>query len=382
MNVALRAILFYCLLSAHCLLPTAYCRLPSQGEWRRQESGTFAWLHAVHFIDRGRGWAVGGKGALLSTENGGADWRPMPSPSEDTLRDIHFADAQTGWIVVERDIYKLRTQDEARSYLLRTADGGAAWTRVEVVGREVNARLVRVVFADRKHGWVFGEEGALFATADGGQTWARQRVPTRHLLLGGAFRDARQGWLVGAGATFLHTADGGATWRAGNIVAASDFNAAGAATPAQFTPAGAPKPTAARVNAVSFIDERRGWAVGSGGAVFATVNGGRSWSALDSGTDADLLDVKFFDEREGRAVGSGGAVLSTSDGGRRWHVKSSDTKHQLERLFFLDRQRGWAVGFGGTILSCAPPDVEPPRPEKPPRLRQRDEPPPPQRPEI
>ncbi|HEX7177544.1 MAG TPA: YCF48-related protein [Pyrinomonadaceae bacterium] len=316
----------------------------AQSGWKRQPTGTFAWLHAVHFIDGERGWAVGGKGALLQTTNGGRDWKLMPAPCEDTLRDIHFADAHTGWLVAERDIYKLRTEDETRAYLLKTTDGGANWSRVEVVGKETNARLVRVRFAGSEHGWVFGEEGALFATSDGGRTWARQLVPTRHLLLGGAFRDARVGWLVGAGGTFLHTSDGGATWGAALLVAASSIST----TAAQFAPSGSRAP---RVNAVSFIDERRGWAVGSNGSVFSTTNGGRSWSARTTGTDADLLDVKFFDEREGFAAGAGGAVLHTTDGGVTWVLQPTDTTHQLERLHFLDRRQGWAVGFGGTILT-------------------------------
>lgn len=317
------------LLAAHCLPLNA--RSAAEGGWERRPSGTLAWLHSVHFVDARKGWAVGGKGALLSTDDGGRSWRAARSPSDDTLRDIFFTDDRTGWIVCERDLFRLRTNDEQRSYLLKTEDGGATWRRVELLKSDVNVRLVRVVFADAEHGWSFGEEGALFATADGGRTWARQRVPTRNLLLGASFRDARRGWLVGAGGTFLHTTDGGETWLAGSVAG----------------PTARPAP---RINAVSFIDERRGWAVGSGGAVYATADGGRSWRALDAGTDADLLDVKFFDEREGHAVGAGGTVLHTQDGGRRWAAESAGTRHQLERLFFHDRWTGWAVGFGGTII--------------------------------
>ena len=346
------------LLTAFCSPLTANS---AASEWKRQKTGTVAWLHAVHFIDGERWWAVGGKGALLSTTNGGRDWKVMPAPSEDTLRDIHFADAQTGWIVAERDIYKLRTHDEARSYLLKTTDGGDTWARVEVVGQEVNARLVRARFADAEHGWVFGEEGALFATTDGGRTWARQRVPTRHLLLGGAFYDARVGWLVGAGGTFLHTSDGGATWRDSVLVPRSHGDG-GDRRPASQAPA-------PRINAVSFIDERRGWAVGSGGAVLATRNGGRSWIALEAQTAADLLDVKFFDEHEGFAIGSGGTVLHTTDGGANWVPQPTATTHQLERLHFLDRQHGWAVGFGGTILLYEVAARTRPRRREDPRLR-------------
>lgn len=322
------------------LLPFAFCLFTSGAlaqVWRRQPSGTLAWLRAVHFIDAERGWAVGGKGALLSTADGGRTWRASDPPTDDTLRDVFFTDERTGWIVCERDLYRLRTNDERRSYLLKTENGGGTWARVEVAKDDANARLVRLAFADAAHGWTFGEEGALYVTTDGGATWARRRVPTRHLLLDAAFHDPGRGWLVGAGGTFLHTSDGGQTWSAGLVVA-----------PTAHDDARAP-----RINAVSFVDERRGWAVGSGGAVYSTADGGRSWRAQATGTDADLLDVKFFDEREGWAVGAAGTALHTRDGGRHWAAVPTGTKHTLESISLRDR-RGWAVGFGGTIVSLTP----------------------------
>jgi photosystem II stability/assembly factor-like uncharacterized protein len=215
---------------------------------------------------------------------------------------------------------------------------------------------VRVRFADARRGWAFGEEGTIFATADGGATWERQHTPTRHLLLGGLFNKDGRGWLVGAGATFLHTSDGGADWREGFINMPADADAAQTPPPAaasQLTNASRRAPKA-RLNAVSFADARRGWAVGSGGAVYATLDGGRSWRPLASGTTSDLLDVKFFDALEGWAVGAGGTVIHTRDGGATWAVERAGAGHQLERLFFTpDGARGWAVGFGGTIVSYA-----------------------------
>lgn len=298
----------------------------------------------MHFLDERRGWAAGSKGALLSTEDGGATWQLRRRPTEDTLRDIFFADADNGWIVCERNIYAIQATDEARSYLLRTSDGGRIWSRVELQGKGQGSTLLRVVFAGRERGWVFGETGAVLATADGGRTWARQRVPTERLLLGGAFLDAQRGWLVGAGATFLHTSDGGETWRAGTLIA--DASSAATSDKTQT-------PSAPRLYAASFIDERRGWAVGAEGAVYSTTNGGRTWRALGRAAGADLFDVKFFDEREGWAAGANGTLLRTADGGRTWRAWQTGTTHPLERLFFAGRARGWAVGFGGTIISYA-----------------------------
>ncbi|HYY59604.1 MAG TPA: YCF48-related protein [Pyrinomonadaceae bacterium] len=310
--------------------------------WSRQRTGTMAWLHAVYFLDEQRGWAVGGSGALLATTDGGQSWVVMRRPTDDALRDLYFADERHGWLVCERSIYLLKEKDEPRAYLMNTTDGGATWRRVDVSGMDADARLVRALFTGGGRAWAFGEAGALFATRDGGQSWVRQRVPTHHLLLGGAFLNGTEGWIVGAGATLLQTSDGGETWRAGTIMGPSEV----------------------RFTAVSFVDRWRGWAVGGEGRVFATTDGGRNWRAQVSNVSADLYDVRFLDALEGWAVGAEGTVIHTKDGGRRWAREASGTTHPLERLFFVNRERGWAVGFGGTIIAYAPT-----APKRPPELK-------------
>src|SRR6185369_14618528 len=56
------------------LLILAVPSLAQTGTWARQRSGTMSWLHAVFFLDQNRGWAVGSKGALLQTSDGGNTW--------------------------------------------------------------------------------------------------------------------------------------------------------------------------------------------------------------------------------------------------------------------------------------------------------------------
>ena len=158
-----------------------------------------AWLRAVHFTDEGRGWAVGGNGALLATSDGGATWQTRPRPTADTLRDVFFVDQSTGWLVCERNVFALKSDAESRSYLLRTADGGESWSRVELTKDEPGVLLARVAFADASRGWVFGEMGALYSTRDGGRSWSRQRTGTRNVLLGASFVGDARVWLVGAG---------------------------------------------------------------------------------------------------------------------------------------------------------------------------------------
>src|SRR5437870_3856018 len=333
------------LLSASCLLPSASCLLPSAfclllsafclvssasaATWSRQPSGTMAWLHAVYFIDQNRGWVAGSGGTLLSTKDGGQTWRKLHPLGNDTLRDVYFANEDVGWLLAERDPLKLKTTDEPRSYLLKTEDGGFSWRRIFLNGSSINPKLVRAVFADPEHGWVFGETGVVFATHDGGAHWLRQASPTKHLLLGGVFLDPWRGWLVGAGATMIQTSDGGLTWQTG-LVRNSDN---------------------ARFTATSFVDDRLGWAVGTNGRVLSTIDGGRSWFAQRSNIDLDLFDVKFVDGVNGWVVGNEGTVLHTTNGGAHWALERTATNHALDRLFFVDPNHGWAVGFGGIILS-------------------------------
>src|SRR5688500_4664806 len=244
------------------------------GSWVRQKAGTMAWLRSVFFLDHNRGWAVGSKGTLLKTEDGGLNWKPTTAPTTAIVRDISFLDEQNGWLVCEVNIYELTTKEQARAFLMKTTDGGENWTRVELKGIDVNSVLVRAVFSRGGRGWSFGENGLIYATRDGGETWNPLYSPTRRLLLGGFFVDDDRGWIVGAGATIIQTSDGGETWYQSRLPQVDK---------------------SVRFTAAWFVDNRIGWAVGSAGNVYHTTNGGRTWQKQESGVYTDLLDVKFVD---------------------------------------------------------------------------------------
>jgi photosystem II stability/assembly factor-like uncharacterized protein len=318
-----------------CLFVAGSIAHAQTGAWAKQAPGTMTWLRTVFFVDQNRGWAAGGKGTLLRTENGGKTWKVTYTSVDDVVRDIFFIDEQNGWLVCEANQYRLKTDQDPRSYLLKTTDGGVNWTRVELKGVDlkavdVDAILVRAVFSRGGRGWVFGEAGAIFTTRDAGETWVRLRTPTRRLLLGGTFVDNDRGWVVGAGATIMQTSDGGDTWYQSSLPGVD---------------------RSVRFTAACFFDNRVGWAVGSAGSIYRTTNGGRTWERQQSGVETDLMDVKFVDAQEGWAVGAEGTIIHTTDGGGHWTTERSGTSHQLERVFFTDRAHGWAVGFGGTVVA-------------------------------
>lgn len=83
----------------------------------------------------------------------------------------------------------------------------------------------------------------------------------------------------------------------------------------------APSPVDAMLNAVYFVDDRHGWAVGHDASIVHTADGGKSWSVQAYGGNGDgnpFMDVLFTDVSKGYAVGAYGLFKVTEDGGRTW----------------------------------------------------------------
>lgn len=79
-------------------------------------------------------------------------------------------------------------------------------------------------------------------------------------------------------------------------------------------------PTRQLLTAVTFVDDKHGWAVGHDAQILASSDGGATWSKQfeDLSREAPLLDVWFENTQHGIAIGAYGAMLETSDGGQHW----------------------------------------------------------------
>lgn len=79
-------------------------------------------------------------------------------------------------------------------------------------------------------------------------------------------------------------------------------------------------PVRTQLNGLHFIDERTGWAVGHGGVILRTDDGGEHWTVQRSDFDVDrpLFSVYFRNSNEGWAVGLWSLMLHTTDGGKSW----------------------------------------------------------------
>src|SRR6185436_14195841 len=75
--------------------------------------------------------------------------------------------------------------------------------------------------------------------------------------------------------------------------------------------------------AVKAMGANEAWAVGNFGSIYHTTDGGKNWSAGESGTKNPLFGVDFADAQNGWVVGKASLILHTADGGRTWKAQKS-----------------------------------------------------------
>ena len=100
----------------------------------------------IFFLDADRGWAVGDRGVLLRTSDGGRNWQLSDSPVNCRLESVHFVDEAHGWAVGG---WTHPYTHQTTGVVLATRDGGQRWERVPHLSVPM---LTRVHFQDRNQG--------------------------------------------------------------------------------------------------------------------------------------------------------------------------------------------------------------------------------------
>ncbi len=104
-------------------------------------------------------------------------------------------------------------------------------------------------------------------------------------------------------------------------------------------------PSNTMLNAVYFLDEQKGWAVGEAAVILATEDGGQTWRLQNYAPQENpLFAIYFLDNNRGIAAGAYGTFYLTQDGGRSWrpHTNSKDDRHIYAII---------ADGQGGLLLA-------------------------------
>ncbi len=92
---------------------------------------------------------------------------------------------------------------------------------------------------------------------------------------------------------------------------------------------------------IYFLNANTGWAVGEGGTILKTTNGGTTWVTQKIISNAFLIGCYFVDSNTGWVSGDAG-VFKTTDGGATWSPQTGP--YGLTKVYFNDKNNGWTVG--------------------------------------
>ena len=286
-------------------------------------------------------WASGTGGTVIRTADGGATWSRLEIPDSASLdfRDIDAVDDRTGYV--------LSIGDGDASRIYKTSDAGRTWT-LQFRNDNPRAFFDAMAFRDARTGFAFSDsvDGRMIvlATTDGGAHWSPIANGLPPALDGeGAFAASgtniaiagRQVWMATSKSRVVRSTDTGRTWSVTNT----------------------PLPTSASAGifSIAFADDKRGIVVGGdykveSGAVnnaAITFDGGQTWT-LVAGLGGFRSAVAFIPSRPGQAVavGPSGADYST-DSGRTWTSIEGPGFHTL--AVARGTRTVWAAGEKGSV---------------------------------
>jgi photosystem II stability/assembly factor-like uncharacterized protein len=261
--------------------------------------------------------AVGQRGHIVVSTDGGATWKQSPAPVSSDLTAVWFVDDQQGWAVGHDGV------------ILHTADGGDRW-ELQLNGLTANDLLVAAM--ERKAAAEPGSEEAK-KLLDEAKRYKEQGADKPFLDVW--FADAKNGYAVGAYNLIFRTSDGGKHWESWfdrtdnpkffNLYAIRP--AAGALWIAGESGLVLKlDPSAQRFRAVATPYSGSYFGVADAGAsviafglrgnVYGSADGGATWTKVETGLAASVVAAARAADGALLLADAGGRVAASTDGGR------------------------------------------------------------------
>ena len=259
--------------------------------------------------------AVGHRGHILISSDGGETWQQADVPTRATLTGVDFYDRNLGWVVGHDSV------------ILRTEDGGVTWERVHWAPED-EAPFFDVWFSDAENGIAIGAYGSYFTTSDGGTTWNFEPIGDTdwHLHQITRAADGRL-YMAGEAGTAYRSDDGGATWT--ELLT----------------------PYAGSFFGVLPLEDDVVLLFGLRGHLFRSEDAGESWLEIETGTVAMLTDGIRLDDGNIVITGLGGIVLVSSDGGRTFEIVEQSSRRGIQAVVKASDDSLLLVGeFGVRLL--------------------------------
>jgi photosystem II stability/assembly factor-like uncharacterized protein len=298
--------------------------------------------------------AVGQRGHIVVSVDGGANWKQAVVPVSSDLTAVYFADAQHGWAVGHDGV------------VLHSETRGDTW-ELQLDGRKANKLLVAAMERAAAADPASGKVKKLLAEA----RRYREQGPDKPFL-DLWFEDAHRGYVVGAYNLIFRTTDGGRNWepwfdrtenpRLFNLYA---IRPAGAALYIAGEGGLVMKldPAAQRFKALTVPYQGSLFGVtamqssvlvfGLRGNVFRSDDAGDTWTKVDAGLPASVVAAATTARNGELLADAGGRIVASLDGGRTFQPVALKPSLRLTGLVDAGGGRLALVGPRGIVLAQA-----------------------------
>ncbi len=299
----------------------------TQGKWQLLYSSHTVYFHALNFVDADNGWIVGDSGSILRSTDGGSSWVAQSSGASASLHCVKFSDPFNGWI-------------GGRTGLIgRSKDGGKSWAWQRPTGDSAST-VMTLFFINASNGWAGDNYGRIFHTQDSGRTWAAQSSGTSWAIKAIQFLDLNEGWATATNRVVLHTINGGENWTA-EILDSLNY---GRGVTVVFED-------------IYFVNHDKGWISTTSAfsntfahptPILCTTDAGTTWSLQFTPDNMSVTAISFQDERIGWASAFEG-ILFTGNGGANWTFQFRPANALFVDISFVDPNHGWVLSFTGDL---------------------------------
>jgi photosystem II stability/assembly factor-like uncharacterized protein len=251
--------------------------------------------------------AVGERGHILLSTDGGKNWQQVAAPTRRTLTGVFLIDDQTAWAVGHQSV------------ILKSGDGGETWAKANAENDPETAYL-DILFLDAKTGFIVGSYGKFLSTSDGGKTWTEAKQDDdphfSHII------PAPDGglWLTGEFGTVRRSGDRARRWEP-------------LATPYEGTFFGTLP--LAKGGAVVF---------GLRGNIFRSEDG-KAWKQVESPTQSLLHGGLALADRRLVLTAAAGQLLVSADEGRSFRLATMPGAESATATSL------WQAADGGVLLT-------------------------------
>ncbi|MFN7732625.1 MAG: YCF48-related protein [Pirellula sp.] len=292
-------------------------------------------LHACCWVSMDRLVAVGERGLILLSSDGGKQWNTVGERSGSTYYAVGFdatspGQSSTNGLVVGGTIEPF--QGRSAGSVAITRDAGQTWTAIKGHGLP---RLIGLQSLGNRHWLAWGDwsshwQSSLFETIDGGETWTPRSVPCGHLQ-GAAVSDDGTTVLVDRSSRVFFSRDG-----------------------LEFTPLAIPSSPFHPLRFCRLTES--GWWLGGDHGVLLHSQDGQTWSSVrlpGSELDHSLMSFSNLESRGDFVwvVGQpGNVVWRSTDAGRSWDVIPAHPSSEWSSISALNENLLVACGERGRVL--------------------------------